>query len=387
MTRPEPGCREALALLAGWSSHSPDADELAAAADHVAGCRVCQAGFDRLALAVQSGLDDEISCAECETRLDAYYQMAAAGGDVASEMPIVDRHLEGCGDCRSSLSALGEVMVALSEGTLPTAGAYPAFDTSFVLPVPDTRADDIEVKQTGLAMVPATALLVGDLVSRAQSSSRRATRAARTWVEGADWALAGDAESPDWLRRLGPAISTGALLPVVALLLIALAITWRSMQTAAPEPPPDATAAAATGTAAVRDMTATAQAEASRRPGAPTGTPDAGLAPAALPISSPTPLLPTETPTATAAGTEERTNRSDRRDDDSRRDGAPSRATEADDVMTEPEVTLIPGVPMETAYPRPPTLSPPTAYPPPPTRWRPPTPLPTSEGRLPTAES
>jgi hypothetical protein len=391
MTRPEPGCREAVALLAGWSRSTPAGDELSAAARHVSECVVCRSGFGRLALAVLSERDDEIPCAECQERLDGYHGIRVGGGDAAAAMPLVHQHLETCSECMVTLASLGEVLTALREGSLPTPDAYPTFDTGFTRermsgPV---QEDSDALRARGVLSSIAVAAWVRDLAGRGRESARRMPGAARPGAETTTrrrrrrcpvWP-----KPPDWLRRLGPAFSTSVLLPVAVLLLVALVLTWRTMQTAAPEPAPAATlAAAATGTAVARNMTATAQAEGSGPVETPKGTPGPMLVPAARVTGSPTASTTALTPTATEGARTDEADRPDERDRPKRRR---SRTPPVRDATAVPLVTGATGEPIETAYPRLSTRPPPTAYPPPPTRWRPRTPLPTGDAPIPTADA
>lgn len=50
--------------------------------------------------------DEEIPCGECFAELDRFVEMELAGLDAASAMPLVQDHLEKCGDCREEYQAL-----------------------------------------------------------------------------------------------------------------------------------------------------------------------------------------------------------------------------------------------------------------------------------------
>lgn len=49
---------------------------------------------------------DEIDCDECFEQLDRFVDMVLAGKDAAEAMPLVQDHLDRCGDCREEFEAL-----------------------------------------------------------------------------------------------------------------------------------------------------------------------------------------------------------------------------------------------------------------------------------------
>ena len=49
---------------------------------------------------------DEIDCDECFEQLDRFVDMVLAGKDAAAAMPLVQDHLDRCGDCREEFEAL-----------------------------------------------------------------------------------------------------------------------------------------------------------------------------------------------------------------------------------------------------------------------------------------
>jgi len=60
---------------------------------------------------------DEMSCGECDARLDRFAEMSLAGRDAAEALPLVEEHLEGCPGCREEFEALMHVLrVAEREG-------------------------------------------------------------------------------------------------------------------------------------------------------------------------------------------------------------------------------------------------------------------------------
>ena len=48
----------------------------------------------------------EIGCDECFEQLDRFVEMKLSGLDAAQAMPLVQEHLEMCGECREEFAAL-----------------------------------------------------------------------------------------------------------------------------------------------------------------------------------------------------------------------------------------------------------------------------------------
>jgi hypothetical protein len=57
---------------------------------------------------------DEIDCDECFEQLDRFVDMVLAGKDAAEAMPLVQDHLDRCGDCREEFEALLAALRALA---------------------------------------------------------------------------------------------------------------------------------------------------------------------------------------------------------------------------------------------------------------------------------
>lgn len=55
---------------------------------------------------------DEMSCGECDARLDRFAEISLAGRDAADALPLVEEHLEGCPGCREEFEALMAVLRA-----------------------------------------------------------------------------------------------------------------------------------------------------------------------------------------------------------------------------------------------------------------------------------
>jgi len=49
---------------------------------------------------------DEIGCDDCFQQLDQFVEMTLAGKKATEAMPLVQDHLERCGDCREEFEAL-----------------------------------------------------------------------------------------------------------------------------------------------------------------------------------------------------------------------------------------------------------------------------------------
>ncbi len=50
--------------------------------------------------------DDEIDCGRCFELLDRFVELTLAGADPAEALPLVQDHLDRCGDCREEFEAL-----------------------------------------------------------------------------------------------------------------------------------------------------------------------------------------------------------------------------------------------------------------------------------------
>ena len=49
---------------------------------------------------------DEIGCDDCFEQLDCFVEMTLAGKNATEAMPLVQDHLDRCGDCREEFEAL-----------------------------------------------------------------------------------------------------------------------------------------------------------------------------------------------------------------------------------------------------------------------------------------
>ena len=57
----------------------------------------------------------EIGCDECFEQLDRFVEMKLSGLDAAQAMPLVQEHLEICGECREEFAALLAALQATEE--------------------------------------------------------------------------------------------------------------------------------------------------------------------------------------------------------------------------------------------------------------------------------
>lgn len=58
---------------------------------------------------------DEIDCDQCFEQLDRFAELHLAGKDPAEAMPLVQDHLDRCGDCREEFEALLAALAAAAD--------------------------------------------------------------------------------------------------------------------------------------------------------------------------------------------------------------------------------------------------------------------------------
>ena len=68
----------------------------------------------RLIRGIATTRPDEIGCDECFEQLDRFVETVLAGKDAAEAMPLVQDHLERCGDCHEEFEALLSALRALA---------------------------------------------------------------------------------------------------------------------------------------------------------------------------------------------------------------------------------------------------------------------------------
>jgi hypothetical protein len=66
--------------------------------------------LEKIVMAVSRTREEEIGCDECFERLDRFVEMKLSGLDAAAAMPLVEDHLDKCGDCREEFEALLEAL-------------------------------------------------------------------------------------------------------------------------------------------------------------------------------------------------------------------------------------------------------------------------------------
>lgn len=74
--------------------------------------------LEKVVTAVSRTREEEIGCDECFERMDRFVEMELSGLDAAAAMPLVEDHLQKCGDCREEFEALLEALRA-EEGSGP----------------------------------------------------------------------------------------------------------------------------------------------------------------------------------------------------------------------------------------------------------------------------
>ena len=60
----------------------------------------------RMVRGIATTRPDEIGCDDCFQELDQFVEMTLAGKKATEAMPLVQDHLERCGDCREEFEAL-----------------------------------------------------------------------------------------------------------------------------------------------------------------------------------------------------------------------------------------------------------------------------------------
>ncbi len=61
-------------------------------------------------MAISRTREEEIGCDECFERLERFVEVELSGLDAARAMPLVEDHLQKCGDCREEFEALLEAL-------------------------------------------------------------------------------------------------------------------------------------------------------------------------------------------------------------------------------------------------------------------------------------
>ncbi len=67
-----------------------------------------------MARGIMTARPDEIGCAECFDQMDRFVEMELAGKNAAEAMPLVQDHLDRCGNCREEFEALLATLRAIA---------------------------------------------------------------------------------------------------------------------------------------------------------------------------------------------------------------------------------------------------------------------------------
>ena len=68
----------------------------------------------QMARGIMTTRDDEIDCTECFEQVDQFVEMKLAGKNAAEAMPLVQDHLDRCGNCREEFEALLAALRAIN---------------------------------------------------------------------------------------------------------------------------------------------------------------------------------------------------------------------------------------------------------------------------------
>ena len=68
----------------------------------------------KIVKSIQMTRDHELGCADCFAVLDQFIEMVMQGKDAAEVMPLVQEHLDRCGDCDEEFQALLVALEAAS---------------------------------------------------------------------------------------------------------------------------------------------------------------------------------------------------------------------------------------------------------------------------------
>ena len=70
--------------------------------------------IETMVRAILTTKEDEIGCDECFSVLDLFIELKMAGKNAAEIMPLVQDHLERCGDCHEEYDAILVALKAIS---------------------------------------------------------------------------------------------------------------------------------------------------------------------------------------------------------------------------------------------------------------------------------
>ncbi|MFQ5340106.1 MAG: hypothetical protein ACE5F6_01020 [Anaerolineae bacterium] len=111
-------------------SAEPDAGPVIEAARHVATCPTCGSRLRQMAQALESTVEDRLTCDACQERL-ADYIHAQVTGTAGAEFAVVRDHLALCPHCAGAYAQVYEWVVESLADAVPVSETYPAFDLPF----------------------------------------------------------------------------------------------------------------------------------------------------------------------------------------------------------------------------------------------------------------
>ncbi|MDQ3943276.1 MAG: hypothetical protein M3254_09255 [Actinomycetota bacterium] len=76
--------------------------------------------LNKMIRAIMETREEDIGCDECFEQLDLFVETKLSGLNAAAAMPLVQDHLDKCGDCREEFEAL---LTALRATEYPSFGA------------------------------------------------------------------------------------------------------------------------------------------------------------------------------------------------------------------------------------------------------------------------
>ncbi|HZY57306.1 MAG TPA: hypothetical protein VFE09_05850 [Rubrobacteraceae bacterium] len=71
--------------------------------------------LNKMIRAIMETREEEIGCDECFEQLDLFVETKLSGLDAAAAMPLVQEHVEICGECREECEALLVALRATGE--------------------------------------------------------------------------------------------------------------------------------------------------------------------------------------------------------------------------------------------------------------------------------
>ncbi len=105
--------------------------------------------LEKILMAVSHTHEEEISCDECFELLDRFVEAELSGLDAARAMPLVEDHLQKCGDCREEFEALLGALRA-EEGSGPVGRLWSRLRRSLGSGLPEEKRmdDDQDLRAT-----------------------------------------------------------------------------------------------------------------------------------------------------------------------------------------------------------------------------------------------